>query len=187
MIRILSIVVLFFVGAESSYKVNREEAKAAFEYLNKVRLDPGKYSEEIGVKLDDVNPVPLLRWNDTLARVAEAKALDMGTRNYFAHVDPDGNGINIKMSEAGYTLDPAFLDKKSSNYFESISANSDGGVASIKVLIKDKGVNPPGHRNHLLGINSFWSNCHDIGIGYAEGSGSDYASYVCIIIAKHGW
>ena len=86
--------------------LERSEARKAFEYLNKVRKDPARFGKEIGVDLVDVNPRDALVWNDILARVAEEKALDMATRNYFGHVTPDGLGMNIKMHEAGYALLP---------------------------------------------------------------------------------
>src|SRR5262245_60128019 len=60
-----------------------DEAKKAFAYLNQVRANPGKYSQEIGANLNRLKPRPTLTWNDTLARVAEQKALDMGKRKYF--------------------------------------------------------------------------------------------------------
>jgi len=116
--------------------------------------------------------------------VAQKKAQDMIDRSYFGHVNPDGDGINILIHEAGYKLVDGFISGRSANYFESIGAGYSGGVAGIKALILDKETNPPGHRNHLLGIDSFWSNCADIGIGYATGGG-DYGTYMVIIIAKH--
>lgn len=164
---------------------DKAEAKKGFEYLNKVRQNPAAYSKEIGADLSDVKKLHSLKWNDTLAKVAEAKALDMAKRNYFGHVDPDGNGINLKINQAGYKLDKIHLSHKSDNSFESISAGNTDCVEAIKSLILDQGLNPPMHRHHLLGINPFWGECPDIGIGYAKAPDSQYGTYVCVIIAKH--
>ncbi|MDH5399007.1 MAG: CAP domain-containing protein [Cyclobacteriaceae bacterium] len=161
------------------------EAKSAFEYLNMVRLDPASFSSEIGVDLGYVNPIQLLTWNDTLAQVALEKARDMAARNYFDHVDPDGNGMNIKIHEAAYTLNPSWVADKSLSYFESIAAGYDNGIAMVKGLILDEGVNPPGHRNHLLGIDPFWADCYDVGVGFVTVNNAEYISYGCILIAKH--
>ena len=161
------------------------EIQKALDYLNSVRAAPASFSEELGVNLSGVAPQSKLLWSDILGRVANAKALDMANRNYFAHVDPDGNGINIKISEAGYQLNAGFLSTKSQNNFESLSAGRADMLDAIKSLIIDQGVNPPGHRQHLLGIEPFWANCYDIGIGFAQNSASDYKTYCCVIIAKH--
>ncbi len=69
--------------------------------------------------LNDLKTIPQLKWNDTLANVAEAKALDIATRQYFGHVDPEGYGMNYFMDKAGYKLDARWLSSKDMNYFES--------------------------------------------------------------------
>lgn len=172
--------------ANPDIDTSRAALLSALEYLNSVRAAPPSYSDDLNVDLDNVSPRPPLVWNDTLATVAKNKAADMASRNYFAHTDPDGNGMNIKIHEGGYTLSEAFLKTKADNYFESLSAGEGNTVNVIKTLIVDKGTNPPAHRDHLLGISQFWSNCYDIGIGFVPGtSGSKYRSYCCILIAKH--
>src|SRR5262249_23557279 len=87
---------------EPAAKPDREEAKKAFEYLNKVRQAPGKFGKELGIDLGDVKPRRALVWNDTLAKVAEEKALDMARREDFDHVTPHGPGINIQNPQARY-------------------------------------------------------------------------------------
>ena len=165
--------------------VDKEEAKKGFEYLNMVRQDPPAYSKQIGVDLSKLKKMPSLTWNDTLAKVAEAKALDMAKRKYFGHTDPDGNGMNIKIHKAGYKLPEDWMKSRQDNMFESISAGNPGCVEAIKNLILDKGVTPPNHRRHLLGLDPFWAECYDIGIGYATDPESQYKTYTCILIAKH--
>ncbi|MBQ2099314.1 MAG: CAP domain-containing protein [Bacteroidales bacterium] len=169
-------------GSKSS-----NEVENAFVYLNAVRKNPARYSQEIGVNLSGVKAMPELKWNHTLAKVAQEKAQDMATRDYFGHVDPDGSGINFKINAAGYKLQANWLEDFSSNYFESISAGIPDGKSTIIQLINDDGEDNEnaGHRRHLLGIDSFWSNCYDIGIGMAKGG--SYGYYWCIIIAKHSF
>src|SRR5688572_25772004 len=84
--------------------VVKEEAQLAFELLNNIRSNPEKYYKDLHLngKLR-ITKTPL-RWNDTLARVAESKALDMAKRNYFNHVSPDGLGINYLVHQSGYSL-----------------------------------------------------------------------------------
>jgi uncharacterized protein YkwD len=162
----------------------KEQAKAAFEYLNKVRENPSKYSKEIGADLSKVKPRAALIWNDTLARVAEAKALDMGKRNYFGHVNPEGRGINIMIHEAGYDLPPEWIKDKQANFFESINAGTETGTGAIRDLILDSYDKEKGHRKHLLGTNEFYSTLTHIGIGHVKVEGSKYIYYTVVIIAK---
>jgi uncharacterized protein YkwD len=77
----------------SGPELDQAEAKSVFLMLNKIRSNPKAYRNTFQ-QFEAVQPKPQLKWNDTLARVMEAKALDMATRNYFAHVDQDGYGIN---------------------------------------------------------------------------------------------
>ncbi|NNM95837.1 MAG: CAP domain-containing protein [Bacteroidia bacterium] len=174
-------------------ELDKAEEKSAFEYLNKIRQNPASFSAEFKVNLNMVKPRPALKWNDTLARVAEAKALDMATHNYFGHVDKNGYGMNYYINKAGYQLDAYMLNDKKANFFESINAGADNGIDGIKDLIIDKGTPGHGHRTHLLGISDFYANLTDIGIGFArvaegadkEKGGDTYATYMSVVIAKH--
>ncbi len=167
--------------------LDKNEALEAFSLLNEIRINPNSYHEELkfSVQLDSVTKTKLV-WNDTLAKVAETKALDMANRNYFAHVDPDGFGINYFINQSDYKLSNRFLADKSQNNFESLGGGYNNGTALIKGLIIDKNTPSLGHRKHLLGIGSYYASLVDIGIGFVKGSKSNkYNSYACVIIAKH--
>ncbi len=165
--------------------LDRAEARAAFEYLTKVRADMPAFSKEMGVALKEAKPVTALAWNDILASVAERKALDMATRDYYGHVTPEGIGINIMIHEAGYTLPDDFVKDKTRNYFESIASGYPTGKEVIKALILDKGNKELGHRKHLLGLDA-WNKKHkEIGVGFARNPKSINRFYSCVIIAHH--
>jgi len=181
----LSILILLASVETWPQEVLTDEARRAFEYLNEMRQSPAAFSEVVGIDLGYAEPRQALQWNDILARVAEEKALDMAEREYFSHVDPDGNGINFLIKQAGYELPASWVEEVTNNYFESIQAGASTGTDVINDLIRDEGMDPPGHRNHLLGIDDFWSNCIDAGIGMVKKEGSVYGYYTCIIIAKH--
>lgn len=167
--------------------VVKEEALQAFQLINTIRSNPEKYYKELQLSSKlRITKTPL-RWNDTLARVAEAKALDMAKRNYFNHVNPDGYGINFFINQSGYTLNSDWLKDKKENFFESIASGHDSGIAAVKSLIIDEGDDTKGHRNHLLGVTDWDASLYDIGIGFVKSDGGDYQSYMCIIIAKHNW
>jgi len=188
---VFSILCLFLFGSFKNSDptiIDKLEAQNAFLYLTEVRDNPDKFSSELnykkGLKVSGVK----LRWNDTLTKVAEQKAQDMATRNYFGHVDPSGYGMNYFINKSGYRLDPAWLKLKSDNYFESLAANHSSGIDMIKALIIDKQTPSLGHRIHLLGLNEWNATLGDIGIGFSRrNSGSNYKTYICVIIAKHNW
>jgi len=96
--------------------------------------------------------------------------------------------MNYFINKSGYRLDPAWLKLKSDNYFESLAANHSSGIDMIKALIIDKQTPSLGHRIHLLGLNEWNATLGDIGIGFSRrNSGSNYKTYICVIIAKHNW
>jgi len=171
--------------SESLNEVNRKEA---FDYLNAVRNNPTAYNDELGVDLSTVERRDDLIWNDAIAKAAYNKAKDMAERNYFAHVDPDGYGMNYKINEAGFELADYLLQSKEAKNFESIAAgtNRNSGKIMIQQLIIDKGIPSLGHRKHLLGMTDFWAESKYCGIGFYKKAGSKYTYYMCVLIAKHG-
>lgn len=169
-------------------KIDRQEARVACALLNEIRQNPRAYLRELHLNPGiSITRTPL-RWNDTLAKAAEMRAMDMAKRDYFDHTDPDGFGPNYHINRAGYTLNPAWLKRKNANNFESIGANHPSAVEGIKAMITGRNSPGFGHRKHLLGMDDWNASLQDIGIGYVRvPSGSTYQSYLCVIIAKHDW
>lgn len=168
--------------------VDKKEARKAFELLNDIRMNPRKYAKEL--RLSNTKQVKNTRlvWNEQLAKAAEFRAYDMANRNYFDHVTPEGIGPNYYIQKAGYYLNPDWLKKLSANNFESIAANHPTAEAGIKAFIIGK--NSPGlrHRTHVLGMDEWNGSLTDIGIGFVRvPNGSQYKTYLCVIIAKHDW
>ena len=163
----------------------KDEAQQAFQLINTIRSNPEKFHQEL--QLNDKLPITKdpLRWNDTLARVAEAKAMDMAKRNYFGHLTPEGYGINHFISQSGYSLNSDWLKANNLHYFEDISSGDESAIEAVKSLIIDNNDASKSHRNHLLGITKWDASLYDIGIGFVKSDGSNHSSYTCIIIAKH--
>jgi hypothetical protein len=198
MVKTISILVVVFITAGvfqpasaqkiNTGKVDKKEAEEAFQYLQDIRLHPETYSSLHKFLKQAKISKQQLRWNDTLAKVAETKALDMADKNYFAHVDKKGFGINYRINEAGYEIEPAWIKPKSENFFESICAGMESGKNGIDILLIDEGIPSLGHRKHLLGLDKWNASLYDIGIGYVNiPEGSKYISYMSLIIAKHHW
>ncbi|MCS7074110.1 MAG: CAP domain-containing protein [Bacteroidia bacterium] len=176
-------------SAQKSITIDEKAAKEAFEYLNKVRMNPPAYSQEIGIDLSKVKKQKALVWNDTLAKVAKEKAEDMAKRGYFSHTTPEGIGINYMIHRAGYKLEADWLKRKDSNFFESLAAGAEDGKGAIVMLIYDGGLshNEAGHRIHLLGMDEWNEKFSDCGIGFVRNPESNYGTYICVIIARHSW
>src|SRR6187551_647226 len=100
---------LLFLGSfqkDSEATIDKSEAQKAFILLNQIRANPANYYKELKFSKNIKIQKRQLKWNDTLAKIAEAKALDMANRNYFDHIDPEGFGMNYHINKGGYTLNP---------------------------------------------------------------------------------
>ncbi|WJJ96572.1 CAP domain-containing protein [Algibacter luteus] len=181
-------ILLTLFNSDTNVVVDKDEALTAFELLNKIRSNPKEFEDIFPfLKHSKVENKKLI-WNDTLAKVAEAKAFDMADKNYYSHIDPSGYGINYYINKSGYKLNPNWIEDKKANNFESIAAEVPDGVSAISTFIIDKGVPSKGHRIHLLGLDEWNASLKDIGIGFARRkTGSKYKTYVSLIIAKHDW
>jgi hypothetical protein len=121
---------------------------------------------------------PFLVLDPILCAVARAKAQDMGQRNYFGHVNPDGKGPNYLVEKAGYPLPDWWGDDPRANYIESIGA----GYSSASA-VWGEWMESSGHRRHLLAESSFYRDQTAYGVGFANVPGSDYQYYWVIITA----
>jgi uncharacterized protein YkwD len=190
MIKAFLIVLTILLISQTSFYSQNEAVKEAFLYLNKVRANPSLYSKEVGVSLSGIKARHALKWNDTLAKVAQAKAEDLAKNNYFDHVDLKGYGLNYYVSKAGYKLPDGWLDEPSANYVESLAAGSANPKASIIQLLNDNDEpvhDKAGHRVHLLGIDEFFGKGVDVGIGWVHSPNSEYQTYLVVVIARHNW
>ena len=172
---------------QSNVKCDLGEAKKAYLYLNKVRANPAAFSKEIGSNLTAIQKKPSLKWNDTLAKIARTKAMDMVNRKYEGHITPEGYGINYMMDTAGYKLNKDWLKDPKMNTFESWQAGASNGEDMIRALILDTYDKKLGHRDHLLGVSDWNSKLVDIGIAFVQSPDSKYKTYSVVIIARHNW
>ena len=87
--------------------------------------------------------------------------------------------------DAGYAL-PAtsigsdgvtYVFADDGNSVESLAAGMATTASALSTLIVDAGVSGSGHRDHLLGISSFYSDSREIGVGHSFNSASSYQNY----------
>jgi hypothetical protein len=107
-----------------------------------------------------------------LAQVARARARDMALRGYLSHTNPDGDGPNLLVREAGYRLPDWYGDKQNSNNIESIG----GGHTSANAAFQGW-LNSPAHRTHVLGTQSFYADQEAYGVGYYYNADSPLKHY----------
>ena len=153
--------------------------EAAFIYeLNRARSDPQRYDTENSLAglLNGVAAQPPLALNLNLVQSARFHSNEMASAGYFAHTSAvTGDQPNKMTRDAGYPLYSSWPD--AANYLESLAALGSGGAGAsyaatdaLRALIIDAGVNPPGHRIHLLAMNAHNQSMREIGTGYAEGA-----------------
>lgn len=121
---------------------------------------------------------PYLVLDPIIQKVAEARAMDMAVRNYFAHVNPDGVAANYLLRQAGYVLPSWWGTDPTDNYVESIAA----GYASPSDTWT-AWMNSPPHKEHLLAQNSFFATETHFGVAYYYDPNSTYKYYWVVITA----
>ena len=122
-----------------------------------------------------------MRCDARLAEVARARAVDMAARGYFGHVTPEGKGANTLVREAGYPLPAYYGQSLGANNVESIA----GGFQTVDEVMAGWLASGE-HRDHLLGLHSFFASQVDYGIGYAYQAGSPLEHYWVVITAEPG-
>ena len=124
---------------------------------------------------------PSLTYPPILGRVARERAADMATRRYFGHTDPDGLGPNTLVRRAGYVLPAFYSNAPDGNNIEAIAAGAATAEAAWELWMSS-----PPHRTHILGLQPFYAEQIEYGIGYAHDPASPYRHYWVILTAKRG-
>jgi uncharacterized protein YkwD len=166
-------------GAALAAQQPPTNAEMAFIYeLNRARSDPQAYAAAngLGTLLDGVAAQPPLAVNNNLVQSARFHSAEMAANSYFAHTSlVTGDQPNKMSRDAGYPLPASWPD--AANNIESLAvrysqagSTSYPGPEALLALIVDQGVSPPGHRIHLLAMNSFFETHREIGVGFATGN-----------------
>ncbi|GGO27214.1 CAP domain-containing protein [Deinococcus humi] len=110
----------------------------------------------------DFAAAPALVWNGLLGNAARAHAQDMATRNYFAHVSPEGRTPQDRAKQAGYTGSSTVGENIAAGYSET----------QISEVMADWLASTKGHCEVLM--NPAFK---EVGFGYAPSTGGDYNAY----------
>jgi uncharacterized protein YkwD len=149
-------------GQTTQGQPSREER----EFGRMLEQDPGQQRDRIV-------------YNPVLAQVARQRAQDMAARNYFNHTDPDGLGVNTHVTRAGYRLPGSYDRSPAGNNIESIGGGYQSPWEAWQGLSNSKD-----HRPHLLGLQAFYHEQSEYGVGYARAPGTEFEHYWVVLIAK---
>ncbi len=166
--------------------VSAEEQQFVY-LLNLARHDPVAYQREVGLAVDlsGIAARPPLAVHECLMQSAGLRSDEMAQHDYFGHLSPvTGDWPNKVARDQGYDLPSGWADDE--NYIESISAGDwyDQAAAPLHALIVDQGRSTAGHRRHLLGVDAFYAENREIGVGYAADPASSYGRYWTVHIAR---
>lgn len=159
----------------------KELALESIHYLNRIRQAPNLYSDSVGIYLGAIEPTHILEIDPVLMQIAEERALDMVRHNYFGHTSPAGHTVNSLLCDKGFKIPKEFCQFRTINNFESICGGVQRGIECINILLRDEGLNPPGHRIHLLGMDDFYKSHRRIGAALIYKKDSEYEYYFVII------
>jgi uncharacterized protein YkwD len=119
--------------------------------------------------------------NAILVQVAREKALDMATRGYFGHTNPDGYGPNFLVEQAGYLLPSYYNHTPSGNNIESLA----GGYSNADDVWQ-AWIGSSTHRTHVLGEHPFFAEQVDYGVGHIYDAASSHKHYWVLLSARPG-
>ena len=165
------------------------------EMINRARANPTAEGTRLGITITEgltaqevaaAGPRPPLALNATLISVARAHSQDMWTRNFFAHVNPDGLDPYNRMNNAGYSFSRAG---------ENIAVGSSIAIHTPAyledLLMVDSGVAGRGHRKNLLdwhvnGGGNPYPPFREVGIGYYSNATANPSGWRCFITQDFG-
>lgn len=149
--------------------------------VNRARANPAAYDSEkgLGGVCSSITPSRPLALNGNLVTSARFHSSEMAQYGYFAHQSTvTGQWPNQMARNAGYPLKGTLPNN--TNNIESLAARGASTydpISAVQALIADVGVNPPGHRYHLLAWGDtqsyidFTRQFKECGAGFASGQG----------------
>jgi uncharacterized protein YkwD len=141
------------------------------ERLNDARANPSAYGSSIGLNLSGVAASAPLAMDPRLVASARGHSQDMNDRNYFGHVDPNGNGPGVRIGNTGFPW---------TTFGESIAAGYATPEAALKALIIDQGEPDLGHRLQLLAMQPIYQIQTQVGVGVVLNGSGLYKNYFTI-------
>lgn len=156
-------------GRVTSLGAPTPEEHELLELINRARRDPPAEGTRLGLDFSQIAARPPLTHAALLGRAATSHTLDMAARAFYGHTNPDGVGPVGRVLDTGYDLHTRYGTDRASNTLENVGAASGNLLDTPQkvhdAFMIDAGVNPPKHRELLLGIGNFRGR-RQAGFGY---------------------
>ena len=122
------------------------------------------------------NGLKELSWDSKLALIAEKHSKDMGQREYYSHVTPEGLEPTDRANNAGYSCKKNYGSYYTIGISENLSQIKGviGGYENISDSVVEGWMNSPGHRQNILE-----KNYDRQGIGVAIDNGWYFTQNFC--------
>ncbi len=139
------------------------------ERFNQARQDPAATGQRLGLDFSQYPAKPALTHNQFLEQAAKGHSNDMLARAFYGHKNPDGVNANGRIAATNYDLHSVYGTDPSVNLTESIGAaygdqfNTPQRV--VDAFLRDDGVNPPKHRESILGFGGQLEHTREVGLG----------------------
>lgn len=127
---------------------------------------------------------PTLRCHPILERVARERALDMAVRGYESHVNPDGYGPNYLVRLAGYPLASSYASYPTANSIEVMYYGYGFSATPNPDNPWTWWMNSTTHRTILLGLEPFFAEQNEYGVGHVYVPGSRFGHYWIVLTAR---
>lgn len=114
-----------------------------------------------------------------LEQVARAHAQYMAASGQLSHLDASGTGPNARVRQAGYPLPSWYSLEPAANNIQSIA----GGYPTAEAVF-NAWLASSGHRPHVLGLDPFWAEQVEYGIGFAANPASPHGQYWVLLTAR---
>jgi uncharacterized protein YkwD len=155
---------LLIVGLGFLLNTTMTTGKAVLGYATSIA--PTTLLQETNIQRSQ-NGQNVLTLNNKLAAAAQAKANDMISKDYWAHVAPDGTQPWQFISNAGYVYQSAG---------ENLAYGFDTSAAAVAGWM-----NSPGHRANIL--NASYT---EVGFGIADGDNYQHNGQQTVVVAMYG-
>ncbi|MFP8891481.1 CAP domain-containing protein [Natrialbaceae archaeon A-CW2] len=176
---------LIVVGAAGGFIYISDDTDQLEEMSNYLQADRSFDEAEVErIFHEEINEVRAehgagaLIYDDDLASIASDHSEDMKIRDYFAHVDPNGQDVMDRYHEYGYRCDAAGENIAETYVHERIEESSTGNTIRItdeeelaKQLVQ-QWMDSPGHRENIL--HSEWQR-QGLGLYFSD-DGKVYAT-----------
>ena len=123
------------------------------EFMNRARRDPTAEGTRLGLNLSAYPAKPPLSYNSFLAEAATTHTTNMVGNNVYGHLDANGDNANGRLLDTNYDLNGVYGTSRTVNLSEI-----------------DEGVNPPKHRDAILGLSAQLGAARETGSSLSFGN-----------------